>query len=285
MEAKDIFESLGLDPVDSKEKFLESFKAKYFTKEQATDTLLKEMVGKKFTKAKQAILNKAREEDIEFTQSEFEDKPIEDVAYEIASRKASKYEAKLKELEAKAGQSGEEVVKEWKEKYEKATKRASDEEQLRKTLAGEFEGYKTQAATAQKGIKLDYFKTELLKKTRDKFKPKVSDLELEGFESRISKSYKFDFDDQGNPFATDATGNRIRSAEKADQFMTPDDILLSEAKKLNLLPETPNAGKPVGTFTPPVHPFTPGQQPAPGQPAQIRQPGERRKINPMFDNM
>ena len=283
MEAKDLFEAMGLEPAATKEDFLTAFRAKYYTAEQAKENLLKPIVGQKFTKVKQNILAKMKEEGIEFTHNEFEDKMLEDVAFEYATRVRKATDGKIKELELKAGQSGTEVVKEWEEKYNKAAKRAADEEHLRKELAGEFEGFKKSALDSQKNIKLDYFKTDLLKKTKEKFAEakRKDELIMEGFESRVNKSFKFDFDDQGNPFVTNEKGERLRSADKADQFMSPDEVLITEAKKMGLLPETPQAGKPVQTFTPPVaHPFVPGQ-PAPLQP----KPAGGRSINPIFDNM
>ena len=287
MEAKDIFEAIGLEPAATKEDFLKAFQGKYYTAEQAKENLLKPMVGQKFTKVKQNILAKMKEEGIEFTHNEFEDKILEDVAFEYASRVRKSTDGKIKELELKVGQSGTEVVKEWEEKYNKAAQRAADEERLRKELAGEYEGFKKSALDSQKNIKLDYYKNDVLKKIKEKFSEgkRKDELAMEGYESRVSKLYKPDFDDQGNPFVTNDKGERIRSADKADQFMSYEDVLLLEAKKLNLLPETPAAGKPVPSFTPPVnHPFAPAPVGAPNNPAPVNGGQPKKRTNPMFDN-
>jgi len=279
MEAKDLLNYIGID-AENMDDFKSKFSEKYVGDEkQATEKWLKPILGETSVKIKNKMLKKAREEGIEFTHSEFEKADIEDVAYTIADRKAMKYKKELEELKGKAGANGDDVVKEWQEKYDKASKRAAEEEQLRKSLAGEFEVFKTTAQNEVKGVKVNYLKTEKMGSL--KLKPNLSPLEKTGFESHIEKNYRFDFDDTGKPIVTDPTGNRIRSSKKADDYKTIDEVLTEEAATFKILAENPQSGNPVQKpFVPPLQ----GQNPAQIPQMPIGKPGQR-KINPMFDNM
>lgn len=278
MELKDILAYTGIEAEN-----LDDFKAKFNEKfvsdeKQAIQKWLKPIVGQKFGKVKQNLLAKAREEGIEFTNSEFENIDLEEVHHELSNRKASKLKTELEQLRSKAGANGDEVVKEWQEKYEKAAQRAAEEEKLRKQLAGEFEGFKSTAANEVKSVKLNYLKNDLMGKL--KFKNGISELEKTGFHAHVDKNFKFDFDDTGKAFVMDSEGNRIRSSKKADEFKSPDEVLNEVALQYNVLAQNPEAGKPKpAAWQPP----TPSGQPA--QPAANGQPPvqAKRRINPMFD--
>lgn len=273
MEAKDILEYMGIEAKDMDE-FKAKFPEKYASEKQAVEKWLSPEVGKVTGNIKRKILNKAREDGLEFTLSEFEKMDLEDVHATIAEKKAGKFKSELEELKAKSGQTNEEALKEWQDKFAKATKRASDEEELRKQLAGEFDQFKTKAAGEVKSVKVGFKKSDLLSKL--KFKTGISDLEKEGFLSHIDKNYKFDFDDQDVFFAADASGNRIRSSKKADEHKSPEEIVNEVAAEKKILAENPKAGHPApASFVPPVQ----------GNPAQNGTPAAaKRKVNPMFDN-
>jgi hypothetical protein len=111
-----------------------------------------------------------------------------------------------------------------------------------------------------------------------KLKPGVSDLEREGFNSFVDKSFRFDFDDKDRAMVMDAEGNRIRSEKKADEWKSPDEVLTEAARKYNLLADNPKAGQPAPrTFTPQGTPPSIGTPPAPAN--------QKRKVNPMFDHL
>lgn len=271
MEVKDILDYMGIEAKDMDE-FKANFPTKYATEKQAAEKWLSPEIGKVTNKIKQKLLNKAREDGIEFTNSEFDGKELEDVHFTIADKKSAKLKAELDELKLKAGQSNEEALKEWQEKFTKATKRASDEEELRKQLASEFDQFKSHSAGEVKNVKVNFKKSDLLGKV--KYKPGISELEKEGFLSHIDKNYKFDFDDQDVFFAADVKGNRIRSSKKADEHKSPEEIVNEVASQFKILAENPNAGKPAPqSFVPPV-----GGVPPAGTPPIVR------KISKQFDN-
>jgi len=273
-EAEERLSFLGIE-ADSFDDFKSGFSEKYAgDAKQAASKWLSPMVGEKTAKIKQNIIKKAREEGIEFTQKELEEKELEEVHDLIAERKAGKFKTELEAIKSKVGANGDEVVKDLQEKYEKAAKRASEEETLRKQLAGELDNYKQTALNEVKGVKVSYLKADQMSKL--KLKPGLSELEKTGFESHIEKNFKFDFDDQGKPFVADSQGNRIRSSKKADEYKSIDEVLTETAATFKILAENPQSGKPVQP------PYTPPTQ---GQPPQNFPLDRGRKLNPKYDNM
>lgn len=276
MEAKELLDYFGLE-ADTLDDFKKKFHEKFPTDEKAIkEKYVKPALGETLGKIQNKILNKYREDGVEFVLSEFEGKDLEEVALTLSERKATKLKTELEDLRKKSGANGDEVVKEWQEKFEKATKRATEEEKLRKELAGEFDTFKQTAAQQVKQVKVNYLKGDLMGKL--KLKPGVKDLEREGFNAFVDKTYRFDFDDKDRPMVLDAEGNRIRSEKKADEWKTPDEVLTEAAKKFDLLAENPKAGNPAPrTFTPQNAPPAIGMAPAPAN--------QKRKVNPMFDHL
>lgn len=276
MEAKELLDYFGLE-ADTLDDFKKKFHEKFPTDEKAIkEKYVKPALGETLGKIQNKILNKYREDGVEFVLSEFEGKDLEEVALTLSERKATKLKTELEDLRKKSGANGDDVVKEWQEKFEKATKRATEEEKLRKDLAGEYDQFKQTAAQQVKQVKVNYLKGDLMGKL--KLKPGVKDLEREGFNAFVDKTYRFDFDDKDRPMVLDAEGNRIRSEKKADEWKTPDEVLTEAAKKFDLLAENPKAGSPAPrTFTPQGATPTIGMQPAPAN--------QKRKVNPMFDHL
>jgi hypothetical protein len=275
IDPKEALEYIGFTDAESLEDFKTKFHEKYATDEKVIhDKYVKPSIGKLMGKVKQNMLNKAREEGIEFTNSEFDDKEIEDIHMTIAERKAKRYMTELEELRSKGG---DELVKTWQEKAEKASKRATEEETLRKSLAAEFDTFKQSASSQVKSVKVGYLKNDLMGKI--KLKPGLKDLEKEGFNSYVDKTYRFDFDDQDRPIVLDASGSRIRSEKKADEWKSPEEVLTEAAKKFEIFADNPQSGKPVGGQ------FNPSQQKTTQIGMPPVNPNQKRKINPMFDKM
>ena len=274
IDPKEALEYIGFSDAESLDDFKAKFHEKYATDDKLIhDKYVKPAIGKLMGKVKQNLLNKAREEGIEFTNSEFDDKDLEDVHMTLAERKAKRYQTELEELRSKGG---DELVKQWQEKADKASKRASEEETLRKQLASEFDNFKQTASQQVKSVKVNYLKTDLMGKI--KLKPGIKDLEKEGFNAYVEKNYRFDFDDQDRPIVLDSAGNRIRSEKKADEWKSPEEVLTEAAKKFEIYADNPQAGKPVGGQFGQPQPKTP-------QIGMPTNPTQKRKINPMFDNM
>ena len=275
MELKDLLEYTGIE-AENMEDFKTKFNEKFVADEkQAIQKYLKPVIGQKFNKIKQNLLNKARTEGLEFTNSEFDNIELEEVHELLSEKRTAQLKADLEDIKKKAGANGDDVVKEWEAKYAQANQRAADAEKLKTSLATEFETFKSQSANQVKSVKLDYFRTNLMSKLP--FKAGITELEKTGFDSYVSSNYKLDFDDTGKEFVTDAQGERIRSSKKADEFKTPDEVFVEVADKFGILAKNPQAGKPVG------QPFNPNQAPTTPSNGGTPQPA-KRKVNPMFDN-
>jgi hypothetical protein len=283
MEAKDILGYLGIDEVNSLDDFKAKLHEKYLPvsdEKAAYDRFVKPALGKHSNVVKQKMLNHARELGAEFTLSEFDELDNLETFKTLTDKVTGKFKSELESLKQKAGANGDDVVKEWQEKFDKAQKRASEEENLRKQLASEFETFKGHAHSQVKDVKRNYLRTDLMSKI--KFKPNITELEKEGFNSYISSNYRLDFDDQEKPIVLDASGNRIRSEKKADEWKAPEEVFVEAAKKFNIFAENPQSGKPV--------PQGVGQPtPQAGQPARTQYqppaPSGKRRVNPMFDNL
>lgn len=272
MDSKEILDFLGVE-ASNLDEFKTAFSGKYYSEKQIHDDpkLLGKFTGKTLKKVKQNILNKAREKEIPFTHNEFDEAPLEDVVDTLNARISEGFGTKITELQSQIGKSGEEAIKPFQEKLSKYEQALADEKKAKAEIAGQFEQYKSEAATQIKTTKAQYFKEDVMSKIERDFDPLAlkDELKLEGWRSHIEKNFRFDFDEQDNPVILDKTGSKIKNPKKADEWLTPKDVLTMEADKKGLIPKNPQGGKPVHQQVP-APPFgspPPGQTAPPARPS------------------
>lgn len=248
VEAKEVFEYLGIKPEDVKD--LDTFKTKFdseFIKQSMINEdsePVKKILGKTYNKIEADIkkLQKDFEVDVDFDSDDYKGlKKVSDKFVFIASKIDGKHKSTIAELTEKAGKGNDEKVRELEEKYTKAISKAKDYETLLKKTGEEFETYKQTATEKEKSVKLDFYKSEALAKV--KFKADINEFEKEGYLSKIEKTYKFDLDENGKAIILDKEGKRIPNPKVSSSFMEIADVLQEEAVKGKLFQLNPDAGK------------------------------------------
>lgn len=259
VEAKEVFEYLGIKPEDVKD--LDTFKTKFdseFIKQSMINEdsePVKKILGKTFGTLENEIKKKAKAFglEVDFDAEDFKKKKVTDkFGFVLESFDAQK-KTIIDELTEKAGKGNDEKVKELEEKLNKTKSKVSEYEGLWKKTGEEFEAYKQTAAEKEKSVKLDFYKSEALRNV--KFKADINEFEKEGYLSKIEKTYKFDLDENGKAIILDKEGKRIPNPKVSSSFMEIADVLQEEAVKGKLFQLNPDAGKPRQTI--------PGQQKSP----------------------
>lgn len=261
MEGKELLDFLGIEATNLDE-FKEGFSKKYYTEKQIHDSkdLLGKFTGKTLKRVKQAILNKAREKDIPFTQADFDNvEMVEDVFDLLTTKQAETFGAKLTELESQVGKGDEEKIKTYTEKISKYEQSLKDEQLAKKQIAEQFEKFKGEADTKIKSTRIDYFRKDLMTSIPYDATAMKDPLKAKGWESHVSENFKFDFDEHDNPVILDKTGAKIKNPKKADEWLSPKDVLTAEADKMGLIPKNPQGGQPA--WRPPVPPPVNGTPP------------------------
>lgn len=279
MEGKELLDFLGIEATNLDE-FKAGFSKKYYTEKQIHDDkeLLGKFTGKTLKRIKQAILNKAREKEIPFTQAEFDSvDTIEDVFDSLAAKQAETFTTKLTDLQSQVGKGDEEKIKSFTEKIGKYEQSLLDEKKAKQEIASQFETFKKETEGKIKSTRIDYFRKDLMSSIPYDVNQMKDPLKAKGWESHVAENFRFDFDEHDQPVILDKTGSKIKNPKKADEWLSPKDVLVAEADKLGLIPKNPQGGQPAFRPAPPVPVMGNGAPPV--QPNQPATPN-RNKIAP-----
>jgi len=285
MEAKDLIEFLGFDPEQVKDidSFKGEFGKKYFTEKQVFENkdILGKFTGKTLGSITSKMKKKAKEDySLEFDAGQFDDQDPLLAMEAVVTKLREQHESNVTELKGQIGKSGEDAIKPWQEKVSKYESSLNDEKLAKKAIADQFEAYKAESANSIKSTRIDYFRKDLMTSIPYDSQIMKDDLKRRGWEAHVADNFKFDFDEHDQPVILDKTGSKIRNPKKADEWLTPKDVLTSEADKLGLLPKNQQGNRPAGALPPGMPPppasvktaFTPAAT-EPGKP-------ERRKVAP-----
>lgn len=226
VEVEKLIEFLGYDPktIDTEEKFKELVEKDYIkrTEVHKDETLVDSVVGKRIGSISTAFKKAVKDMGIELDSSELKDKKIEDY-FTVA---ASKVSAKMKEFEGKAGQTNDEALKEWQDKYAKLESKANDYKKSWDSTQTEYEGFKAAVEEEKKTGKVKSYQEQAW--SAYKWPAGIDELKKEGFVSYINKNYKVQLDEQGEPFVSDKDGNRLKSGKQHGAFKSLEEILVEE---------------------------------------------------------
>lgn len=272
MEGKELLDFLGIEATNIDE-FKAQFGTKYYTEKQIHDNkdMLGKFTGKTLTKIKQNILKDAREAEIPFTNNEFDDADIETVTKTLKQRHSEMYDAKLADVQAQVGKSGEEAIKPWQEKLTKYEQALADEKKAKAEIAGQFDLYKAESANQIKSTRISYFEKDLMGSIQLDPVAQKDPLKMKGWESHVRENFKFDYDENDQPIILDKTGSKIKNPKKADEWLSPKEVLSAEADKLGLIPKNPQGGKPA--YVAPTQSGSPA-------PAQTPRPAQGNRLAP-----
>lgn len=258
MELKDILDYTGLS-AENLDEFKEAFD-KQFTKKDVNhilkdpelkDAIHGRILGGQFTALKKTLA----EFGVDTASPDFvalKDKNLDAIKFAIGDI-LSKKDSELEDLRSKVGSSNDDLIKQKEAEIEKIKAKLSDTDKAWKQTAAELETTRSEFSQKFKQKEIDLNKGKIF--TDLKLKPKIGEMEKIGFEALISQKLKFDIDDEGKFFVTDAAGNRIPNKAKHGTFLEPLEAVQSLADENGLVEKNPHGGQPAparsGQQTPP----------------------------------
>jgi molybdopterin converting factor small subunit len=231
MELKEILEILDISEEvlaaeNPQEAFTNAVRAKYLTKDQALNDkdIVSKVSGKFF-----GPLNTKLKQIGGLTHSEIEGKKIEEIIDMIGEKFTGEITS-LKEASTKGNDEKLTALTEELEKHKKtANKYKTDLDALSTTYqeaqnkwTGELKNYKIQTLLNQERSKVPFVDT-------------VKPIEVEGYNSVISKKYKFDLDEKDNLVVYNESGEPIQNPKKVGSYFSPVDVLTQEAASNGIL--------------------------------------------------
>lgn len=267
IEPKEIFEYLGIDPVEKFEDFRTKFEPVYIRKNSIKDdkefqqSLVQPLMGKIAQITTQNLVKELKSEGIEFESGEIKElkeSPIEDVFNKGVAKLKTYYTSKIAELESKAGSGSDEKVKEYQTKFEKLQAKYEQEHNLFEQTKQSFEQERQSFANEKKGIKMQSKVGDAFKSI--KWKTGASEIEKKGFLSLVNEKYKIDLDEQDELFIADSKGQRIPHPKKNGEFKNIHEILEEEGRAAGVWEGNPIADR--AKPQRPVHQQGQIQQPA-----------------------
>jgi hypothetical protein len=198
----------------------------------------------------------------------------------VVTKLREQHESNVSELKGQIGKSGEDAIKPWQEKYSKVEASLNDEKRAKQEIFNQFEAYKSESDNMVKSVKLSYDKAKVLGAIPYDQQIMKDDLKREGWESHVDKNFKWDYDEHNQLIVTDKNGNKFKNPKKADEWLSPLDVMKAEADAKGLIPKNQQGNRPAGALPPGMPPppasvktaFTPATT-EPGKP-------ERRKVAP-----
>ena len=233
LEINNVYEYLSFDPkdIDTPEKFKAKFDEIYIRQSDAASdpAFIDKAFGKNILKTVTAAKKIAEGMGIELDKEQLKDKKFDEQISYILTTSVKAKEDKIKELETKIGSANPEAEKLWADKYSKLEAKYNDTSKLHTATVTAFDEYRAAKDQEKKTWEITSANKDLWSKA--KFSSAAKALEIEGFQSRFEKNFKWQLDENGNTFLGNDKGERIKSEAKQGQFKEPFEILESEANK------------------------------------------------------
>jgi hypothetical protein len=236
-EALELVKFLNLEEATDLEAAKEKFQENWIKQEE---------VSSKIGKLTGTIANVTRKAfepfGIVLTDEDFKGQKVEEVIRNASEKAKSEYEKQREDWEKRASGNGSEaLIQEWEKKYKSLERKTNELDSARQDVMSQFEQYKTQVATDIKTSKINNsFEKELANLKLD---PTVNEYTIRGFKSAVTEKYAIDLEEDGAFIVKDkATGERLKSKEKAGSFLSVSDVLLREATEAGIIQKNPHAG-------------------------------------------
>lgn len=245
---EELLKYLGYDVATIKtiDDFKKAFDPEFIRKSVAKEDkdIIAAVVGKRIGSLASKVKTIATKNGIDITKGEVEKKDVEDVIEFVFEGMAKTNLETVNTLKAEAAKTNDDKVKELQGLLDKTKSDYVQLDDLHKKTTTEFNQFKDQSTGQLKG-----FKTKKLledKYSKVKFKQDASELELEGFQVRIDKGYKFELNETETDLVPlGADGKKIPSTKVTGAFKTVEEILEEEAAKAKLLSQLPGEKKPI----------------------------------------
>lgn len=218
---------------ESLDTFKDELSKRYVSREVAADD---EDIRNKVTGKTLGTLETKFKRQFGLTEDEVKGKKLSDL-FEIAE---TKQKGLIDDLQAQIKTPGQtpEEIKELKAQLEEAKKRSKEQEDLAVDL-----GKKLQDNEGEFNNRINSYMADMeLNKVKSSIQwaDSANQYAKKGFEIDIAEKFNFVLSD-GKLIATDKAGNQIKN-EKGTGYMTPEDILQSEASKAGLIKKAGEAG-------------------------------------------
>jgi hypothetical protein len=235
-------EYLGVEnDFDSVEQFKEYFSNEFIRKKDTPDP--KAMFGKRFGEMGVQFRKAFREKyNLDIPNSEYENKVFEDFILESIDKIVGEKEAKLKDLETQITAPNE-ALKEWESKYTSLEKRYKEDKNALKSVMDEYNQYKEVKNNEFKTFKVSLKEKDIFSKIP--FRSDLKEVERIGFDNLLKTKYKFDVTENDEFIVTDSQGNRIPNPKTVGTYLSPEDIVKTEAITNKLISENPHTDKPI----------------------------------------
>jgi hypothetical protein len=247
IDPKEALQYLGIDPetVENLDAFKTHVSTTYVPRDKAH--LDKEVTAKVFGSVNGALRTKLKGagKELELADVKWDDlDPAEGIDLITAKAKARTAELSALLEESKKGVKPAKEVEELSRKYEEA-KKFTDE------LKGQLGTWEQKYTTLEKSVAQREREARINAQWERamgglKFNEGITPLAVKGFHASVKEKFAVEFDDEGNPYAVDATSkSRVPNPNKAHDFLGLDDLVKSYAEQEKLIGGNPNAGKPV----------------------------------------
>ena len=245
METKDVLEYLGIEAEDL-DSFKEKFNSQYFTEEQVfkDPQKLGKFTSKTLSGVEHNAFKIAEGFGVQLNKDELKGKKTEEIFNAILETKETQHQNMIKELQEKATKGADEKYQTLQSDYEKMVGKVKDFEDMNKSLAQKVEATEKEWSSRVRDFKKSYLEKDLFGSI--KYDPNIDPYKKKGFEAEVREKYKFDFDENDQPYVTDAEGKRIENPAKHGTFKTPQEVLDEVAKEAGVVAVAPQGGRPVG---------------------------------------
>lgn len=235
MEAKDIFEYLGISEADSLDKFKSAFEGKFITRALAHDD---EAVAGKITANVLGGLTTEAKRLFGFKGEDVKDKPFKD----ILKMGVENLTTKIKTLEEST--SNDEKYTKLKGEYDALTGKYGQTAEDVVKLRQELDNEKATSANTIKQFKIGHAYEAA--KSKLPFADGVTDVTKIGFDTVVKSKYKMDIDDAtGNILVMSQDGKRIPNPKRTGEYLGLSEVLDMELDAVEGLKKRNSASGPV----------------------------------------
>lgn len=230
LETKDILDALDLGDITTKEQLIEMHNKKFVPLSNAHEN--EEVRGKVIGKFNGSVTTLIKK-NFDLSPEEIKDKKLEDVI-ELAS---SKTKTKLFEFETNSKKNKDETVLDLENKLEKFKKDALDYKGAAEVVSKALQEKEALFEKEKKGWKVKSLFENIQKDFEKELVSDIEPLKRKGFEADIAEKYIFEVDETGEALAVynAADKTRVQDPKKLGSFLSPKELLITEASKHKLV--------------------------------------------------
>jgi len=238
---KELLDYIGYEVKEGEEpefkQVKELFDSKFVPKSRISEelpevkSLIDENYGKAMKRAEIAFQTAVKKSGVEIPHSEFDQFQRAEDKFDFGLKKLSET------IKASKGEANEAIEQQIKDLTSERDRYKNEYG----TIRDEYENFKTEIGQKEKTRAVNDFQKELFNKV--KWRQSASDLEKTGFKEVFKKNYSFVPSEEGKIEIRTKNGERIANPDRADQYLSPTDIIERAAKESGVWDMEPHKGK------------------------------------------